>query len=455
MAYYVSHVFEKGAKSLQTFKKSITDKTDIEKIKIRLLSELSYLEKAIEELDCILDKQYSTYYDDNSRTLKAIKNMISVDIVTANGLTNKEQAFEIISHYKEITTLLNLDTLNRYDLKDNVNRLDNDLFDSSCEELDKYDCNAIMNSININREFNVFSARAKSGNTLKYIKDYNNGAHLYALEKDEQFLPKLKEICDRTIKGVLNGSRISNDVFDIMYLCPKISWQTSLTQIGTLADKTEKLMLKNHIKHLRKNGIFIFSIPFFRLTRDMCFLLSKQLTDIQVIRRSTNLQQIIIVGLKNTTKNVKEEEYEYLYNLNYEEIGYAFDKKYNLATGGIKEPDLFRGSALDHDEIKNLIKTSGLMESFFEKQEVCDDKQSARPLLPFNMGQIGLVLTSGCLDGLVEEFEGQYHAIKGMVTKIKHTDTDTNNDVENVLETISNKVQINIVTPNGDFIELA
>ena len=72
------------------------------------------------------------------------------------------------------------------------------------------------------------------------------------------------------------------------------------------------------------------------------------------------------------------------------------------------------------------------------------------------MGQIGLVLTSSCLDGVVEEYEGQHHAIKGMVNKIRHT--DTNNDVgneESVLETISNKVQINIITPDGQFIELA
>ena len=46
------------------------------------------------------------------------------------------------------------------------------------------------------------------------------------------------------------------------------------------------------------------------------------------------------------------------------------------------------------------------MDSFWEKS-INIEKQSTRPLLPFNMGQIGLVLTSGCLDGVVEEYEGQ------------------------------------------------
>lgn len=71
------------------------------------------------------------------------------------------------------------------------------------------------------------------------------------------------------------------------------------------------------------------------------------------------------------------------------------------------------------------------------------------------MGQIGLVLTSGCLDGVVEEYEGQYHAIKGMVTKVRDFNNSREDNDETSIETISNKVQINLLTPDGKFIELA
>ncbi|MGL5507558.1 MAG: hypothetical protein ACRDB0_06625, partial [Paraclostridium sp.] len=83
--------------------------------------------------------------------------------------------------------------------------------------------------------------------------------------------------------------------------------------------------------------------------------------------------------------------------------------------------------------------------------------QDTKPLLPFNMGQICLVLTSGCLDGIIEEFDGQYHAIKGMVTKVKKTTTNTNdNNTEQMAKDVyTNIVQINIFTPDGEFIELA
>ena len=163
----------------------------------------------------------------------------------------------------------------------------------------------------------------------------------------------------------------------------------------------------------------------------------------------------MIIGTKNTTPDIKEDVYNYLSSIKLKDISYQLNKQYTLATGGIKEPELFRGSALDVSELESIVKNDTLMESFFKKQEIETNEQNARPLMPFNMGQIGLVLTSGCLDGTVEEYEGQYHAIKGMVTKIKHEDSDIDNNEESILETISNKVQINIVTPDGKFIELA
>jgi hypothetical protein len=95
------------------------------------------------------------------------------------------------------------------------------------------------------------------------------------------------------------------------------------------------------------------------------------------------------------------------------------------------------------------------MTSFWQQQEIEQKDSNVRPLLPFNMGQIGLVLTSGCLDGIVEEYEGQYHAIKGMVTKIRDFNNNIEENDETSIETISNKVQINLLTPDGQFIELA
>ena len=137
------------------------------------------------------------------------------------------------------------------------------------------------------------------------------------------------------------------------------------------------------------------------------------------------------------------------------ELPTELDFKYELASGGIITPELFRGSVLDEEELEQIINTSGLMSSFWKQHEIEQNESNIRPLLPFNMGQIGLVLTSGCLDGVVEEYEGQYHAIKGMVTKVRDFNNSREDNDETSIETISNKVQINLLTPDGQFIELA
>lgn len=453
MSSYAGYSIKKSIETLLNYKKSIGEKTELERIKVRLSTELEYMLKAAEELISILAFKYGEV---EISTISLLRAKVLYGLSEINNLKDNEQAKELIELYRTFLDE-NFEHIPNSEFISSASRLTVNRFDQ-CEELTPRDCTTIMNAINMNREFNVFSTRARCGDTMSNIKDLSsNKAHTYALEADEELLPVLKTKCDRTIKGVLTGSRISNDVFDIMYLVPKISWEYSFTELGGLSEKIEKTMLRNHIKHLRTNGIFIYCIPYFRLTKDIVFLASKLLDNVEVIRRHDSpLKQIIIIGTKKITKEPKEDVYKYLNDLKYENIDYVLNKKYNLAAGGIKQPEFFRGSALDQDEIQNLINNSGLMESFFKKQEVDNNKQSARPLMPFNMGQIGLVLTSGCLDGTVEEYEGQYHTIKGMVTKIRHntTSNDTSNEEVNI-ETISNKVQINIVTPDGQFIELA
>ena len=76
------------------------------------------------------------------------------------------------------------------------------------------------------------------------------------------------------------------------------------------------------------------------------------------------------------------------------------------------------------------------------------------PLLPFNIGQVGLVLTSGCLDGVIEEMEGINHVIKGMTTKVMTTNREEMDDKVRCTETINNQVKINVFTADGKYIQL-
>lgn len=448
---YAGYSIKKSIDTLMNYKKMINQKTEIIKMQTRLDSELSSMLKFTDELLNII--QYDDCVDRGQ--LIYLKDSILKGMRELSDIKDFNDTIRIINYYLDFQSI-GLQNIDLFDAKPVVRYLSDNSY-NVVEELSLNDCVKIISSININRDFNVFSSRARSGSTLEKIKSLSlDKATIYALEEKDNLFKSCKAVCDRTIKGLLTGSRISNDVFDMMILTPQVSWEYKLNQTGGLVEKAEKAMFRNHIKHLRNNGIFVYTIPISRLTRDMALLISKTLDNVQVIKKEDNLlKQVIIVGTKNQTREPREDIYAFLSKLKYEDVSSVIEIKYNLASGGIKIPDFFRGSALDEEELLNLIANSGLMNSFWEKS-INIEKQSTRPLLPFNMGQIGLVLTSGCLDGIVEEYEGQYHAIKGMVTKIRHNaTTDEGNNEEVNVETISNKVQINIITPDGNFIELA
>ena len=76
--------------------------------------------------------------------------------------------------------------------------------------------------------------------------------------------------------------------------------------------------------------------------------------------------------------------------------------------------------------------------------------------MPFNLGQIGLILTSGELDGIVEEIPGVNHVIKGMTVKTVSSEEirDSQTNTVTCKNTISNMVQLNAFTADGDFVSI-
>ena len=63
---YAVHTIEKSINYLLRYKKSINEKSDIKKIKSRLSSELSYLNKAFNELSIILSNNGTYLYNYSS-----------------------------------------------------------------------------------------------------------------------------------------------------------------------------------------------------------------------------------------------------------------------------------------------------------------------------------------------------------------------------------------------------
>jgi hypothetical protein len=312
-----------------------------------------------------------------------------------------------------------------------------------------------------NRDITLFYPDCYDGANIDPFNIIPNKVLAYGNEANDVMLSRAKSNMHKVVKGILRGSRIQNNAFDILYVQPKLHLEIDEEDI--FANKRiEKSYIADMFKYLRTDGVMVITMPYTRLFKDICSMLSKHLKNIQIIKAEgigfSNLGLVHIIGQKESVKEPREEEYAKLRRLfefsriaNIEEL----DTEYVLPRSSVYI-DLFKGSALDLEEVEQIIEKSSLMDKMWANQRVEKlDETIKNPLLPFNIGQLGLVLTSGCLDGIVDEGDGHSHLIKGRVSKqTVETETDTDKGVE-ITETTVNKVEINVLLPNGEFKVLA
>ena len=310
-----------------------------------------------------------------------------------------------------------------------------------------------------NRNINLFEPNCGSGDTFKIM-----GTSALCYGNENSYLVKdAKKCCERVVRTSLSDMKISNDVFDMCVMKCNIglTLESNLGYNNSFA-KVEKKFLVNMSKYIRNEGAVLIVIPAFRMYKDVCEHIAKYYTNVQVFKSRQHLWEdkrlLCIYGQKSLNKEKDMDIYKKLRKLfdtsDLQEISADLQLDYKLA------PDyrpvlLFRGSTIDQEELQHIVETSSCEDEFMNTREVLKlGEQKIEPLLPFNIGQLGLVLTSGCLDGVVDEGDGHYHLVKGMVSKKSDKDTSKEGRKQIESEIISNRVEINIMLPNGDFKKL-
>lgn len=418
-------------------------------------------------------------------------------IICGDGTFRKENIQLINSQAKRLLTDL-LDVESIEDIKNATANLRNDIerkiaglnelrdwMRSSCAtnlnsgtmESDIYNLTdnsieTIVNTISTNKnDFVIFSPQCGNGTNEKKIFDslkrkYNNlNVKIYGLEEEGNGATEAKSKLTRVIKGSLKGSTVSNEAFDMVFLNPRITVSTSLKQDGKMHDTNEDLLLKNSLRYLKDGGLFVYVIPYYAFTPSMKLYLSKWLKNYVVLQQlpgefdnRNTLQFITVMGYKEYNP-VYNDTFAALSFLSYETLNTSTTLKYDLNLPNV-EIKLFRGSVLDDEEIDEIITTDGLYADFYKDVQYTYNASDTRPLLPFNIGQIGLILSSGSLDGVVEEVNGVKHVIKGMTVKESDTVTESSvdargNTITESTTTVRNKVQISAFGADGTFYSLA
>lgn len=207
--------------------------------------------------------------------------------------------------------------------------------------------------------------------------------------------------------------------------------------------------------HVKKFAPIIIGISEYCLSYEVISFISKYLTDVSVYRKE-NSEYVLIMGLasKNRSDNL---------DVIHEIISQLLEIKapnliYDIF-GEDRDDIIFRSAYIEPDYIQtNLLKNKEQINKLIAEQNKLLDSQTVkdarRPLIPFSPGQLGLVLVSGDIDGIIDEGNGYYHVIKGSTYRAPVTTTEENDGVR--IRTTTNNVatSVTVMLANGQEIVL-
>ncbi len=440
---YSTQQYIKKVNSFKSYIQKVKKSDDYNLVKERLLEAIDIMLFHLEDLrlSCESYKKIDTH----TTLLRSFRNTIAVsqdseDLVTVTSLLD----------------LLNVDdfaSLNEYHLDSRASDIEYNIKDSFIDLPRSY-IEMLRKSIN-NESINVFFPNCFNADNARAFKDTDK-----KFGQTDSHVTNARTVLDRVAKGVLKGSTISNNYFDALFLVSRVGYRDQVDYLGVTKEPNERIEIKNVIKYLRPGGLFLITIPYTRLLPTLAMYLSKVLSDVQIVRvpNGDSLKRVTIMGIKNESTAVSDPElYRRLKLLDYEKDTISIhdlgEKIYNLPTEELVL-ELFRGSELDISDVMDACQDN-MIDNFIESQTDPLVVKDQAPLLPFNIGQVGLVLTSGCLDGVIEEMEGINHVIKGMTTKVMSTNREELDDNKiRCTETINNQVKINVFTADGKYIQL-
>lgn len=302
---------------------------------------------------------------------------------------------------------------------------------------------------------NVFDPCCGEGIALRALATGNN-CMTYGVEIDEARATEAQERLHRVAVGSFFYSRISHEAFHVMLLNPP--YLSVLGESGSKA-RHEKRFLVESYERLLYGGLLIYIIPYYRLTSDIARILCDNFTDLSVYRfmgaEFDRFHQIVVLGTRKQREDGSEQAAALMTSIEdhtrLPELSELPAGRYAIPTKPVEVP-LFKGAVFNELELARQMAASKSLSKKLAKSAL--DNAERRPILPLNVGQVGLIGGSGLINGLA--MCDNPHIVKGRIVKVvsateEVTETDRfgNPAVTTRIETTSNKLIFNILTPAG------
>jgi len=297
---------------------------------------------------------------------------------------------------------------------------------------------------------NILDPCCGCGKALSYLAEWTK-CKTYGIELDEIRAEEARKRLTRMGKGSYFGSRISHEAFHMMYLNPP--YLTVYSDGHNV--RSEKKFLVETLYHLMYGGLLIYVIPYYRVTPDIARILSDNFDNISIYKFTESefkkYKQIAIFGVRK-----KKESNQNIVNMLVKQATYPelIPDVTMLKTGQYKIPaaeaevKIFKGAVFDVAELAEQLNDTKMIEDLFIENLLYNTEK--RPLIPFTIGQIGLIGGSGLIDGYIDC--SYPHILKGQIVKerkITDEKEDFNGNTTDVTEQIINKMNLKVLTEEG------
>lgn len=261
----------------------------------------------------------------------------------------------------------------------------------------------------------------------------------------EQAIQSMKQICAKCYSVDSTDMRIATD-YDMAI------------QYTRLTDQFNNSFYL-HLSHLKSGAPFFMIFPLASLTQRNLEAICNYLDNIIV--KTIEINNYIVLQVYGTKIGKYEPDLNRYLDVIYQIISrQSADKVINVHGINRIEAPLFKNMNISEDDI---------IEALTNKQEdvhkiynsimenlILPEENAAHPLIPFSPGQLGLVLVSGYVDGIVDEGDGNYHVIKGFCYK-DPVDNDTVDEDGTTIRNLTyfNRTAVRAFLGDGTFVSLS
>ena len=228
---------------------------------------------------------------------------------------------------------------------------------------------------------------------------------------------------------------------------------------GGARSRHEKRFLVESLDHLAMGGLLVYIIPYYRLTSDISRILCDNFEDLAAYkfegREFQRFRQVAIFGRRKPRENGSVQVSALMEAcadcVRIPPLSELPEGQYPLPAHPLKVP-MFKGTVFNRLELSRQLAASPSIAKRLERSPL--DSRQRRPLLPLNVGQVGLIGGSGLINGLVDC--SSPHIVKGRVTKetvvavnAVYKDPHGNPISTEQSETVANKLTFHILSVTG------